>query len=355
MAPSCVDEEGQFTQPIGSGPFRFASQTKDQEVVLVRHQSYWGQPPQLQRVVFKIIPDATARVMALEAGDVDMIVKVPEPQVPRLERSADVVIHRKLSTFTDFIQFNTQRPPFSDLRLRQAVACAVDTQQLTATVLENVGRPAQGHPYSPIMLYYCRDLKLPGYDPGQGRVLLAKAGWHDTEGDGIVEKGGQALEPTLIVTTNPNVGAGSRFVAMAEAIQGQLREVGIGVKIQILESGAFLSAEREGNFDMLLRTGFFVWGSYPRHFLIHHSDNLYSHIQNTQLDKLITQADVTVDSQKQRRLYHKLQQMTVDLLPAFYLVHQEKVVATRAAVHGYNISAEAPWLNLRGVTVMQSR
>jgi len=355
MAPSCVDTAGEFIKPVGTGPFRFQSQEKDQQVTLVRNEDYWGPCPQVARITFQVIPDAAARVIALEAGDVDLIVKVTEAEVARLETKAGIAVYRKMSTFTDFIQFNCQKAPFSDLKLRQAVAAAVDTESLAATVFEGTGQPAHGRPYSPIMLYADPDLILPTYDPAQARTLLAEAGWRDTAGDGILEKGGEPLRPTLIVTTNPNVAAGGRFVPVAEAIQGQLQQLGMDLKIQLLESGAFLKTEREGNFDMLLRTGFYVWGNYPRHFFIHHSNNLYSHIRDAELDKLITQADSIVDPQDQAELYHRLQQMTVDLLPAFYLVHQEKIVAARATVGGYEISAEAPWLNLRSVYIKAPR
>ncbi len=351
MSPSCIEGQGKFIRPIGTGPFRFHTQDSDQQVVLVRNNHYWGPRPQLSRVTFKIIPDATARVIALEAGDVDMIVKVPGPEVARLEEHPDISVHRGMSTFTDFIQFNCERPPFSDLYVRQAVAHAIDTEELVATVLEDIGKPAYGRPYSPIMLYANPNLNLPAHDIDKAKALLAEAGWTDANGDGLNERDGEPLTATLLVTTNPNVGAGGRFISLAEAIQEQLRQVGIQVMIQLLEGGAFLNAEREGNFDMLLRTGHYVWGSYPRHFFIHHSQNPYSHIKNAELDRLIDHADATVDAQQQCDLYHHLQQMTVDLLPAFYLVHQEKIVATTARVGGYELSAEPPWLNLHGVYI----
>lgn len=134
MAPDCIDKEGEVVRPIGTGPFRFYRQDNDQQVVLVRNDHYWGSRPRLTRVTFKIIPDATARVMALEAEDVDMIVKVPEAEVARLQAHPDLTVYRRMSTFTDFIQFNCQRPPFSDLHLRQAVAHGAGTQKASPMV-----------------------------------------------------------------------------------------------------------------------------------------------------------------------------------------------------------------------------
>ena len=351
MSPSCVDDRGQFVAPVGTGPFRFKSQTTDQEIVLVRNNHYWGGRPQLQEVIFKILPEASARVIGLEAGDLDMIVKVPESEVARLTAEAGTTVHRTLSTFTDFLQFNCEQAPFDDVRLRRAVAAAIDTEQLADQILEGVGQPAYGGPLSPVLSYYCPDLKLIQHNPQQARQLIAEAGWRDRDGDGIVEKHGAPLTARLLVNPAANVGSGSRFVLMAEAIQGQLRDVGIDVQIKVLERGAFLQAEAQGEFEMLLRTGFYLWGAYPRHFFLHFSGNEYSHYSDPEYDQLITQADATVDREPQRKLYWRLQRETLARLPAFYLVHEEKVVATRACVAGYQISAEPPWLNLAGIHI----
>ena len=349
MSPSGMDEQGRIVRPIGTGPFHFKSQKEDQEIVLTRNEHYWGGAPRLEQVVFKVVPAAAARVIALEGGELDMSVKVAEADVKRLESHEGITVHRALSTFTDFIQFNCRKEPLSDVRLRRAVAHAIDTGELVGTILEGVGKPARGRPFCPNMLHADPDLELYEPDPAKARELLAQAGWKDADGDGIAEKGGHVLRVILLVTQNENVGAGGRFAMMAEAIQAALKAVGMDVRIQQFEGGAFLRAERKGEFDMLLRTGFYVWGAYPRHFFLHHSDNIYSHLHNPELDDLITKADAAVDITAQRDLYHQLQRKTLQLMPAFYLVHQEKVVATGPRVRGYEISSEAPWLNLRGV------
>jgi len=160
MSPSCIDEAGKFSGPVGTGPFEFDRQRADQEVILIRNDDYWGGPSRLEQVSFKIVPDAGARVIALESGELDMIIKVPESDVARLVKTPNITVHRRLSTFTDFLQFNCERPPFDDIRLRQAVAAAIDTEQLTAEILEGVGQPARGRPFAPIMAYSNPDLDL---------------------------------------------------------------------------------------------------------------------------------------------------------------------------------------------------
>ncbi len=355
MSPSCIDEAGKFSGPVGTGPFEFDRQRADQEVILIRNDDYWGGPSRLEQVSFKIVPDAGARVIALESGELDMIIKVPESDVARLVKTPNITVHRRLSTFTDFLQFNCERPPFDDIRLRQAVAAAIDTEQLTAEILEGVGQPARGRPFAPIMAYSNPDLDLIEYDRAAAREQLAEAGWQDRDGDGIVEKAGTPLTARLLLNPGANVASGARFPLMAEAIQAQLRSVGIDVQIQLLERGAFLDAEARGEFEMLLRTGHYVWGAYPRHFFLHFSQNEYSHYTDPDYDRLIVQADATTEPQAQRTLYYRLQEETLARLPAFYMVHQEKIVATGRRVAGYRISAEAPWLNLQGISIAAGR
>jgi len=350
MSPTCVDEKGDFTKPIGTGAFKFEKQIKDQEVVLVRNDDYWGEESTLEKIVFKMIPEAATRVMALETKEVDMIIKVPEFEVPRLEREEGIKVYRKMSTFTDYLKFNCKKEPFSDTDVRRAVAYAIDTEKLVKTVLNGIGIAARGRPYSPIMLYSKPDLKLYEYDLEEAKGLLLKSGWKDTDGDGIVDKDGKPLKVILLVER----GAWApRHTPISEASQGALREIGMDVEIQFLERGAIMKVLREGKFDMMLYYGCFVWGSYPRHFFTHHSnattDLCSCQYGNTEYDKLVDLADMTVYPKEQEKLYYELQEWVVREVPAFYLVHEEKIVAANSYVKGYTITAEDPWLNLDGV------
>lgn len=346
MSPSCVDSDGKFVNPIGTGPFKFESRAKDQEIVLSRNEEYRGAKPELEKVIFKVIPEASTRVMALETGEVDMILKVPEYDVSRLESEEGIEVYRKLTTFTDFLQFNCEKTPFNDKSVRQSIAYTIDTEIITDEVLEGIGKAANGRPYSPVMMYSNPELETYSPDPEKAKTLLSEAGWKDSDRDGIVEKDGEPLKVTLLISKG--VWA-SRHSPMAQAIQAELAELGIDVEIQLLEGGAITRLENSGDFDMILRSGYFVWGPYPKHFFVHHSMAPYSHYNNTTYDELVNAADMTADEEKQRELYYALQDFVIEEVPAFYLVHEEKVVAANSYVKGYTISSEDPWLNLEDV------
>ena len=352
MSPTSVNEQGEFVKPVGTGPFKFDHQIDEQKIVLVRNDAYWGEKPTLEKVTFRVVPDATTRVMALERQEVDMIIKVPEAEVSRLDGEPDITVHRRLTTITDFLQFNCQRAPFNDLAVRMAVAYAVDTEQMVATVLEGIGEPARGRPFSPVMMFANPDLDLFEANVEQSKELLSAAGWQDIDGDGLLEKDGETLNATLLVAR----GAWApRHVSIAEAVQGALREVGMEVEIQLLDRGVGRKLETAGDFDIILRTGYFVWGPYPRHFFIHHTNSPWGHFQDEEYDQLVNAADMTANLEKQQELYFKLQDMVIERLPSFYLVHEEKIVATNVYVQGYTITAEAPWLNLEGVYMAEKK
>jgi peptide/nickel transport system substrate-binding protein len=346
VSPSSVDDSGNFVSPIGSGPYKFVSQTKGEEIVLERNDEYWGEKAKTSKVIFKIIPDATSRVLALKSGDVDVCLKIPESDVAGLEQDKNIVVNRKLSTFTDFLQFNSFKAPFDDVNVRKAVAYAIDTESIVKNILDGIGIAAQGRAYSPCMMYSADDLKLYTQDKEEAKALLEKSGWADTNGDGTLEKDGKDLEISILVGQSWS----PREIKIVQACQSQLQDVGFKVTINQVESAAFSEIEKAGEFDIIMRTGYFVWGPYPHHVKIHFSKNYASHYNNPEYDELIMKSESVSDNEKPE-IYKEIQQMILDDLPAFYIVHEEKIVATRSNVHGYEISAEDPWLELKGITI----
>lgn len=346
VSPSCVDSAGEFTQPIGTGPFKFVSYSKGEEVVLKKNDDYWGDAAKLDQVVFKIIPDATSRMLAIRSGDIDMCLKVPESDVSALEEEG-ITVNRKLSTFTDFLQFNCAKAPFDDVNVRKAVANAIDTEGIVDNILNNIGVAAKGRPFSPAMMYSSEDLSLYSQDQEKAKSLLAESGWKDDDNDGILEKDGEKLTVSLLVGQFWS----ARELKIVQACQAQLEEVGFDVEIKQLESAALSDLENSGDFDMIMRTGYFVWGPYPHHVKIHFSKNFASHYNNPSYDELVIKGESVNDEVEKQQIYEDLEKMILDDLPAFYIVHEEKIVATRDNVQGYEISAEDPWLELKGVSL----
>ncbi|MEN6348296.1 MAG: ABC transporter substrate-binding protein [Syntrophomonas sp.] len=347
VSPTCVDAAGKFQQPVGTGPFKFSSYSKGQEVVLVKNADYWGEKPKLDKVVFKIIPEAATRIMALNSGDVDMSLKIPESEVAKLEKDPNITVYRKLSTFTDFLQFNCAKAPFNDLNVRKAVANAIDTEGIVKNILQNIGVAARGRVYPPVMMYSSKDLPLYSQNQEKAKSVLAASGWKDENGDGILEKDGKPLQVSMLVGQSWS----PREQRIAEACQAQLREVGFDLQIKQVETAALNTMAKDGNFDIIMRTGYYVWGPYPHHVKLHTSQNYNSHYNNPEYDRLVMQGESETNEVKKQQIYADIQKLVLDELPAFYIVHEEKIVAARNNVQGYKISAEDPWLELKGVSI----
>jgi len=354
MSPNMANEDGSWNgQVIGTGPFIFQSQKTDQEVVLVRNEDYWRERSALEKVIFKVISDPSTRVAALRAGDVDMILKISEYDASILESESGIGVQEALSTFTDFLQFNAMTDPynisaspFADRRAREAVAWAVDTQSIVENLLYGKATSAQGRAYSPCMMYSNPDLDLYVRNVTKAMELLEEAGWELHE-DGYFYKNGSRFSTTLLVSS---VDAWApRLSEMADAIAAQMSEAGMEVEVEKIPASTLADRETRGEFGMILRTGYFVWGPYPRHFLMHDSEGTWSHYSNATYDQLEREADATSNVTLQQDLYYQLQGFVLRELPAFYIDHEHKIVAYRDYVKGYQITAEDPWLNLEGV------
>jgi len=354
MSPNMATETGEWNgQVIGTGPFVFSQQVTDQEIRLVKNEDYWGEEPKLDDVVFKVVTDPTTRVFALQSGDVDMILKVSENDVAQLESTEGIQVQEALTTFTDFLQFNTQddehnltTSPFQDLDVRKAVAYAIDTDAIVEDLLMGHAEVAGGRTCSPNMMYDDPDLDVYEMDLAMASQLLNGSGWEMGD-DGYRYKEGTRLKASILMTTED--AWASRFGAMTDVIADMLQDIGMEVTVDKVPTSTFNSMESAGDFSMILRTGYFVWGPYPKHYFLHVTNGVWSHFDNPDYTQLVTTADATTDPVEQEWMYHQLAEMVIDELPAFYIDHEHKIVAYRDHVKGYEITSEDPWLNLDGV------
>jgi peptide/nickel transport system substrate-binding protein len=174
-----------------TGPFKVERFQRDRELVAVRYDDYWGPPASVYQVIFTYLPDSSSRVLALQSGDIDIAVHVAPESVATLQSSSSLRVRPAALIALEFMYLNHRRGPWQDLRVRQAISMAIDRESLVNAVMQGQGAPATG-PLPPAMLR-CDQIQGHSYDPAQARDLLAQAGYQDWNGDGLVEKGDQAL------------------------------------------------------------------------------------------------------------------------------------------------------------------
>ena len=326
----------QNRHPIGSGPYMFREWKTGEKVVLEANPSYFEGRPYLKRVVYRIIPDQSTIFLELKAKNIDLAGLTPI----QYRRQTDYPAFRKafsryryLANGYAYLGFNLLDSRFQDKRVRQAVAYAIDRQEIIDGVLLGLGRPAVGT-YKPGTWWYKEDVKSYPFDPERAKALLAEAGWKDTDGDGILDRDGTPFGFTI----RTNQGNLVRQQT-AEIIQRRLRAVGIDVKIHVVEWAAFINTfVKKKDFEAII----LGWGLGldPDQYDIWHSSktgpdelNHYSY-KNPKVDALLEAGRRTFDERKRKAIYGELQDLMAEEQPVVFLYVPEALPVVSGRVRG---------------------
>lgn len=262
LSPNALNADGEFVEPIGTGQWMVESYEKDLEFTLVPNPYYWGEKPQIDRIRFKVIPDAQARVMALQSGEVDIVGgdlmgKVALESIPNLQQTPGIEVSSKPTMCSHFITFNQRNELFSDVKVRQAFGHAIDTEAIANGVMNGMGVPASGM-YQNIVPYTTPENNYGyEYDPAKAGELLDEAGLIDSDGDGIREKDGENIQLRLVYSDEEF----PEWKPLAEFLQYQFGEVGIGIDLVLLDKNGYNQVYSETrDFDLELhRTSSDSW------------------------------------------------------------------------------------------------
>ncbi|HEU0052307.1 MAG TPA: ABC transporter substrate-binding protein [Longimicrobium sp.] len=235
--------------PVGSGPFRFGEWRPNNSLTLVANDSFpaaLGGRPNLDRVVFRVIPEATTMVTELVSGSADMIGYTLQPdQAMQVKQQQGLELRHYPSREFTFLAWNNTRDLFRDAAVRRALTLAIDRPSIIQGLLQGFAVPAFGMipPWSPM---YSDIGNLP-FDANQARQLLAHAGWRDTNGDRVLDKDGRPFRFTLLVNS-----ANRLHQDMATVIQQQLAAVGVQVDLRTQEFQSMLQQYKARDYDAVL-------------------------------------------------------------------------------------------------------
>ncbi|NKQ38631.1 MAG: ABC transporter substrate-binding protein [Methanosarcinales archaeon] len=345
-------------KPVGTGPFKFEEWIKEEKIVLSQNENYWGGAQPLSKIIFKIIPDAHTRVMAFDAGKIDIIGigrgDIPPEKITRLKNDPQVTFKSKLSMNTVWLALNQENEFLQDLKVRKAINYAINPKSILEHVIEGFGEVAVA-PWSPTQMFgKAPGLELPDYNPAKSQRLLTESGWIDANGDGILDKDGTPFKITLIIENR------HPWRGIAEVVQSQLRNIGIDMELIELERGAFSKLLRERDFDISGISG----RGLPSNDPYMHISNFYhskygfrigekapnpSLINNPELDALIEKSISVVCPEERKNMYHRMQEIIINESVGVYLYHSLRVTALQENVKGFEISGGFWNLCLRGV------
>ncbi len=229
---------------VGSGPFILESHRRGEEFVLARNPRYGRKGlPLLDRVVVRVVPDATSLLTQLLAGQVDWFEGVPPREAERVRSAKGMRLIAFDYPMYDYVGWNEARPPLDDPDVRRALTLAIDRKSLVEDLLYGYGRIATG----PVLSFSWgvdSALRPWPYDPAEARRILASKGFTARPGDGVLERGGKAFE--IALTTN----AGNRLrEAVTVKMQEQLSRIGVVARPTSLEMQTFVQKNTEGDFD----------------------------------------------------------------------------------------------------------
>ena len=322
--------------PVGTGPYRFKEWKTGQKIVLAANEDYFEGRPYLDGRVMRVIPDMATMFLELRARGIDHMGLTPLQYTRQTETRYFRNHFRKyryLSFSYTYLGFNLQNPMFADRRVRQALAHAVDKGELIEGILLGLGQEATG-PFKPGTWQYNPNVKRFAYDPERALQLLAEAGWRDTDGDGILDRGGQRFEFELLVNQGNEVRAKT-----AEIVQRRLAELGISVKIRVIEWAAFIKEFiNKRRFDAVI-LGWTIPMD-PDLYDVWHSSktgpselNFISY-KNEEVDALLERGRSTFDRAERKRCYDRIQEILAEDQPYIFLYVPDALPIFNARIRG---------------------
>lgn len=332
------------THPIGSGPFKFVSAETDKEVIIQRNDNYWGEKPKLARVRFAVVPDTTTEALELRKGTGDISINSLTPDtVNTLEREPFLAVEHSPGTEIQYLGFNLRDPILKNVRVRQAIAYALNRTPLIRYLLNGWAQPARSV-LPPQSWAYDGDVPVYDHDPEQARQLLDAAGYPLVNG------------VRFHLTMKTSTVESTRL--MVAVMQQQLHEVGIALDIRSFESATFLADVTHGAFQLYgLR---WVGGNEdPDIFYVFHSSRFPPNganrgfYANPRVDTLIDQARREVDPKVRKPIYDEVQLTLAQQLPYIDLWYLDNVLVHNRRVRNLQLNPAGNYDFLRTAELAQ--
>lgn len=328
--------------PVGVGPYIFQEWQAGKKIVMVRNPDFnwgpaWAAPgtPSIETLEFALIPEEATRVAGMEAGELQ-IAQLPGRLKSRFEDKSRYALIENLASGTSasFV-FDLTKPPFSDLKVRQALSYAVEKEALVKLVAPGAAKPQSG-PLSPIDIGYWSGVEEIAYKPdvAKAKSLLKEAGWNDTNGDGILEKDGKPLAFAIKISS-----ANSGHVRSSEILKEQFKSIGLDVSIKQLEAATFAQeVTRDGNFEAAIASG--SLGEADLMVLMFTPDGGYKYAQpnDPTLLGLLRDSRSTLDPAKRQEILNQAQKLIVQNAYSIPLYNETQMIVYSPKIKGLVVS-----------------
>lgn len=333
--------------PLGTGPYRVAEWKTGEYILLERVAGYWrGEDARIKKVLFRFIANTTTRINLLKAGEVHVVALLPWDKVRELKPVQSIRLNQVVGNGYEHITLNEKHfPAFADVRVRQALAHAINRELIVGTILDSLVEIVNG-PVQPLSWAYEPNVTRYDFDPGKARALLEEAGWK-TGADGARVKDGKRLAFTLITQAGFAIREN-----VAQTLQAELKDVGAEVAIQLIDGTSISAKWFAGDFDAMLH--WWQMGADPEITLFFAGDrsppagrniNFFS---DAALSALLYESDRTVDQSKRAELMKRAQRRLAELEPEIPLYNTSKIDAVPSTLRNFkgNPTNAGPFWNI---------
>lgn len=343
VAHEVVEQNGDLKKvEAGTGPYMLESWTIQQSLKMKKFADYWDKTQgHVDQVVFQIVPDEASIVAGLRGGTIGYAVLLDNKNYAVLAKEKSLTTERAQSLDTHFIWTNNQRPPLNNVKVRQAISYALDRKAFLEAAAAGIGRltaplpPIYGDwalPSSELDKYYTRDL-------AKAKQLLAEAGYANG-----------AQMSMSVVSSNPD------GVAVAQMTAANLKDIGIDVKIELLDYSIWVKKVLRPSLDYWLSSGSAPGYTDPDTYFysrFHTGGFNLNNLNDPEIDALLDEGRVTTDPARRREVYLKLQRMLLDKAVTFYLYSGDQVNVRQASVKGFVPHPTGLYYPLRKVWIEQ--
>ncbi len=337
LAGRNIDQAQDYNRkPLGTGPYRVAEWRTGEYILLERVPNYWrgSEYPKIERIQFKFIANTTTRVNQLASGEAHVVALIPWDQHRRLKDTPGLEIHRMMGNSYEHVTLNQRRvTAFQDVRVRRALTHAIDRELIARTILDSLAPVVHGA-IQPLSWAFADSVQTYPFDVARAGALLDEAGWKDSNGDGVRDRDGKPFTFTLLT----QAGFAIRE-SVSQAIQRMYKDVGVDMKIQLVDGTSISSLWFEGNFDAMLH--WWHMPADPEITLFFASDRTppagrnINYVNDAALDSLLYASDREVNQDRRRVLLVRAQQRLAELAPEIPLYNVTRLDGVPTRLKGF--------------------
>ncbi|PIQ23631.1 ABC transporter substrate-binding protein [bacterium (Candidatus Blackallbacteria) CG17_big_fil_post_rev_8_21_14_2_50_48_46] len=332
-SPAAIQKYGEniFKNPVGTGPYRFKKWVRNEKIMLTRNPDYWGEAPKIDLLIYKPVPDNAVRLLELENHSIDVLDGINPDDVPRIRKNPSLKLITQPGLNVGYLALNNAKKPFDNVKVRQAINYAINKPALVkAFFAEGTLGTVAVNPMPPTVWGYNSQIRDYDYNPEKAKKLLREAGYPE---------GFKAKLWTMPIA-RPYMPQPQRI---AEAIQADLKTVGIETQIVSFEWGTYLDKLSNSEHDMAL-AGWIGDNGDPDNFLytLLDKDNTvkgsaanYAFYQSQAVHELLVKARTVYDQSERTQLYEQAQVLIKQDAPWVPLFHSTQMMATLAGVEGF--------------------